>query len=129
MALDLTQLAAVAAGLGWASGLRLYAVLFLTGAAGWLGWIDLPSGLRLLESPWLLGASGTMLVLGGVVLGVLAAVVLARLASALLYGVGATDPLSLAAASAALLLVGAVAALVPAWRAGRTHPALALREE
>jgi len=61
VALDLTQLAALAAALGWASGLRLYAVLFLTGAAGWLGWVDLPSGLRILESPWLLGASGVLL--------------------------------------------------------------------
>ena len=50
MALDLTQLAALAAALGWASGLRLYAVLFLTGAAGWLGWIDLPR-LRLWARP------------------------------------------------------------------------------
>ena len=32
--LDLTQLVAIAAALGWASGLRLYAVVFLTGAAG-----------------------------------------------------------------------------------------------
>ncbi len=62
MNLDLTQLAALAAGLGWASGLRLYLVVFLTGLAGWLGWVDLPSGLRILESPWLLGASGVMLV-------------------------------------------------------------------
>ena len=62
MDLDLTQLAALAAALGWASGLRLYAVVFLTGAAGWLGWVDLPSGLRILESPWMLGASGVMLV-------------------------------------------------------------------
>jgi hypothetical protein len=59
--LDFTQLAALAAALGWASGLRLYAVVFLTGLAGWLGWVDLPGGLKLLESPWLLGASGTML--------------------------------------------------------------------
>lgn len=61
MALDLTQLAALAAALGWASGLRLYAVVFLTGAAGWLGWVDLPSGLAILENPWLLGASGVLL--------------------------------------------------------------------
>ncbi|MEP6740793.1 MAG: DUF4126 domain-containing protein [Caldimonas sp.] len=61
MNLDLTHLVAIAAALGWASGLRLYAVVFLTGLAGWLGWVDLPSGLRILESPWLLGASGTML--------------------------------------------------------------------
>jgi len=59
--LDLTQLAALAAALGWASGLRLYAVVFLTGLAGWLGWVDLPGGLKLLESPWMLGASGFML--------------------------------------------------------------------
>ena len=60
MNLDLTQLAAIAAALGWASGLRLYAVVFLTGAAGALGWIDLPGGLRILQSPWLLGASGVL---------------------------------------------------------------------
>lgn len=72
---------------------------------------------------------GTLLVLGGVAIGVAAAAALARLASALLYGVGAADPASLAAAAVALLLVGVVAALVPAWRAGRTHPALVLREE
>lgn len=58
--LDLPHLVAIAAALGWASGLRLYAVVFLTGAAGALGWVDLPSGLRVLESPWLLGASGIM---------------------------------------------------------------------
>jgi Domain of unknown function (DUF4126) len=61
MNLDLTHLVAIAAALGWASGLRLYAVVFLTGAAGALGWVDLPSGLHILQSPWLLGASGVML--------------------------------------------------------------------
>ncbi|MDQ6626901.1 MAG: DUF4126 domain-containing protein [Pseudomonadota bacterium] len=61
MNLDLTQLTAIAAALGWASGLRLYAVVFLTGLAGWLGWVDLPHGLHLLESPVVLGASGLML--------------------------------------------------------------------
>ena len=40
MDLDTTQLLALAAALGWASGLRLYAVVFLTGLAGWLGWVD-----------------------------------------------------------------------------------------
>ena len=61
MNLDTTQLLAIAAGLGWASGLRLYAVVFLTGLAGTLGWVDLPSGLKLLQSPLMLGASGLML--------------------------------------------------------------------
>ncbi len=61
MNLDTTHLLALAAALGWASGLRLYAVLFLTGMAGTLGWVDLPEGLRLLQSPLMLGASGFML--------------------------------------------------------------------
>ena len=59
--LDTPQLLAIAAALGWASGLRLYAVVFLTGMAGFLGWVDLPAGLRLLQSPVMLGASGLML--------------------------------------------------------------------
>lgn len=61
MDLDTTQLFAIAAALGWASGLRLYAVVFLTGLAGALGWVDLPQGLRVLQQPLLLVASGLML--------------------------------------------------------------------
>ena len=59
--MDTTQLLALAAALGWASGLRLYAVVFLTGLAGQLGWVELPPGLQLLQRPLLLGASGLML--------------------------------------------------------------------
>ncbi len=62
MELDTTQLFALAAALGWASGLRLYAVVFLTGLAGWLGWVPLPEGLKLLQQPVVLVASGVMLV-------------------------------------------------------------------
>jgi hypothetical protein len=61
MNLDTTQLMAIAAALGWASGMRLYAVVFLTGLAGFLGWVPLPDGLKLLENPIVLGASGLML--------------------------------------------------------------------
>jgi hypothetical protein len=61
MDLDTTQLFAIAAALGWASGLRLYAGVFLTGLAGLLGWVTLPEGLRVLQQPLLLGASGLML--------------------------------------------------------------------
>jgi len=59
--LDTAQLLAIAAALGWASGLRLYAVLFLTGLAGHFGWVVLPTGLHVLQSPLMLGASGLML--------------------------------------------------------------------
>lgn len=61
MDMDTTQLFALAAALGWASGLRLYAVVFLTGLAGALGWVELPPGLAVLQRPLLLGASGLML--------------------------------------------------------------------
>jgi len=57
---DTWQLVAVAAALGFASGLRLYAVLFVVGAAGFLGWVDLPSGLAALAHPLVLAASGFM---------------------------------------------------------------------
>ena len=58
---DTTQLVAMAAALGWASGLRLYAVLFLVGAAGAFGFAHLPHGLLLLEHPLMLAASGCLL--------------------------------------------------------------------
>jgi len=59
--LDPPQFLALAAALGWASGFRLYAALFLTGLAGYMGWIELPSGLHILQHPAVLGASGFML--------------------------------------------------------------------
>jgi hypothetical protein len=59
--MDITSLLAIAAALGWASGLRLYVVVFLTGLAGYLDWVGLPSGLQVLQSPVLLAASGLML--------------------------------------------------------------------
>ena len=61
MSADTTHLLAVASALGWASGLRLYAVLFLTGLAGFLGWVALPPGLHLLQHPVMLVASGLLL--------------------------------------------------------------------
>lgn len=59
--LDLTGLLAIAAGLGWASGIRLYATLFVVGLVGRLDWVALPAGLRVLEHPWVLAAAGLML--------------------------------------------------------------------
>lgn len=59
--LDLAGLLALAAGLGWAAGLRLYTVVFVVGLAGHLGIADLPPGLRVLQHPWVFGAAGVML--------------------------------------------------------------------
>jgi Domain of unknown function (DUF4126) len=58
--LDTAHLVALAAALGWASGVRLYLVVFLTGLAGALGWVALPPGLHLLQSPLVLGASALL---------------------------------------------------------------------
>jgi hypothetical protein len=59
--LDTWQLIALAAALGWASGIRLYAVLFIVGALGYLDWFELPQHLRVLSHPLVLAASGFML--------------------------------------------------------------------
>ena len=58
--LDTMQLIALAAALGWASGIRLYAVLFIVGAVGFAGWFEIPEHLRVLAHPLVLGASGFM---------------------------------------------------------------------
>ncbi|CAG0964484.1 hypothetical protein BURK1_00890 [Burkholderiales bacterium] len=57
---DVWQLVAIAAALGWASGIRLYAVLFIVGGLGYLGWVPLPGGLSALTHPYVLAASGFM---------------------------------------------------------------------
>ena len=54
--------AALAGGMSWASGLRLYMTLFMAGTLGRLGWLELPSSLQVLESPWVLGVAGLLLV-------------------------------------------------------------------
>ena len=59
--MDMAQLLALAAALGWASGIRLYLVVFITGLAGMLGWLPLPSGLHVLQHPAMLVGSGFML--------------------------------------------------------------------
>ncbi|HYC50789.1 MAG TPA: ABC transporter permease [Gemmatimonadaceae bacterium] len=65
----------------------------------------------------------------GVGLGVIAAFFAARLATTLLHGVSPHDPLTLVAAPLVLLVVVAVANYVPARRAARVDPLMALRQE
>jgi predicted permease len=65
----------------------------------------------------------------GLATGLAIATVTLRLARAFLFGVEPIDQLSFAAATAAVLLCSALAALFPSWLAIRTDPAAALREE
>lgn len=58
--MDLLQTIALSAGLAWASGLRLYLVLFLTGVLAHLGYLHLPESLLVLTHPLVMAASGGM---------------------------------------------------------------------
>jgi hypothetical protein len=58
--MDVIQSVALAAGLAWGSGIRLYAVLFLAGLMARLGYVELPTALAPLTHPAVLAASGFM---------------------------------------------------------------------
>ena len=65
----------------------------------------------------------------GLALGMAAALALTRFLSGLLFGVSARDPVTFVALPLGLLLVAVLAALIPASRAVRVNPLVALRGE
>lgn len=60
--MDWLHTVGLAAGLAWASGIRLYAVLFLAGALARLGYLDLPPTLEVLQHPYVMIAAAIMAV-------------------------------------------------------------------
>ena len=70
-----------------------------------------------------------MLAAAGIVMGLLAAHACSRLIAGMLYGVSGSDPLTLSGVSVVLLCVAAGAAWIPAHRAMRVDPMVALRHE
>jgi putative ABC transport system permease protein len=74
-------------------------------------------------------ARGVRIAAAGIACGVAGAAALARSLAGLLFGVDPLDATNFAAAAAVLALVALAAASVPAWRAARVDPAIALREE
>jgi hypothetical protein len=61
--LDTLQTVALASLLAWASGLRLYLVVFILGLAARLQYITLPAGLHVLSHSYVIGAAGILLAL------------------------------------------------------------------
>ena len=59
--LNMPSLMALAAGLGWASGLRLYALIFTLGALDRFAGVTLPGDLSVLSNLWVMGISGLLL--------------------------------------------------------------------
>ena len=72
---------------------------------------------------------GASLAAAGIVIGLGAAIFLTRLLETMLFGIGVTDALTFAAAPVAIMLVVLLATFVPAFRATRISPVVALRYE
>lgn len=72
---------------------------------------------------------GSSLVATGIGVGLGGFLLLGRLLRPFIYGIGASDPAAITVAAAALMLVGVVAAFLPAARAGRTDPAVVFRDQ
>lgn len=72
---------------------------------------------------------GLMLAIPGVVLGAGAALIVGRLAASTLFGVGPADPLTFGATAMVQTAVALAACALPAWRATRVDPMIALRQE
>jgi ABC-type antimicrobial peptide transport system permease subunit len=83
-----------------------------------------PAGVR-----WLVLREVLILIAVGAVAGLGTSWLATRYISTLLYGLSPHDPVALATATAGLLVIGVFAGALPAWRASRVDPLVALRAE
>jgi predicted permease len=106
-------------------GLMSYSVARRTNEIG----IRMALGAERADVLQLVMRESMILVLAGVLLGVAGAMAASRQIASLLFGLAPADPMTIAAAIVAMMLLSSVAAYLPARRASRIDPIVALRYE
>jgi ABC-type antimicrobial peptide transport system permease subunit len=110
-------------------GLLAFSVVQRAGEVG----IRMALGASRGDVLWMMLREALLLAFAGLAIGVPVAIAAGRIASSrvsgLLFGLKATDPLTVAGAAALLVLVSGIAAYLPARRASRVDPLVALRNE
>lgn len=106
-------------------GVISYTVTRQTRAIG----VRMALGAQQTDVLWMVLRDAMTLVIAGALVGVPAALACGRLLGSMLYGVGGSDPASMAAVIALLAIVALAAGYIPAWRAMKVDPLVALRDE
>jgi putative ABC transport system permease protein len=106
-------------------GLISYGVLQRTREIG----VRMAFGAQRFDVLRMILTDGTRLVLAGVAIGAVVSIGLTRLMQSLLYGIGATDPVTFAGVIVLLMLVSPVANYLSTRRAMKINPTIALRQE
>ncbi|HXG64214.1 MAG TPA: FtsX-like permease family protein, partial [Blastocatellia bacterium] len=106
-------------------GVMNYAVSQRTHEIG----IRMALGARQSDITRMIVKQGAVIVLAGIAIGGVVTFASLRVMSSLLYGVSASDPLTFAAVALILVIVALIASYIPAYRASKVDPMVALRYE